>query len=621
MCAIAGIINTYDDSALGEVQTMCKLMKFRGPDYMDVKMIDNVVLGHSRLAIVDPNTGNQPMNSVDNKVAIVFNGEIYNFQELQDEIIKTYSYQFATKSDTEVIIALFQTVGIEKLLQKLEGMYAFALYDRDTGITYIARDKYGEKPLYYSCSNNVITFASELKAFSPNLSKYSINKKALNYFLALTYILSPYTIYNEISKLQQGHYMIIDKGHVTIREYYNLSEHIKDCNDSFEEAKCNIRKMVKESIRLRMIADVPYGAFLSGGIDSSIVCELMNQESPSQFKTFSIGFDEKEYDESERAEIVAKHINSDHHKAYINYDLLRENIDSIISYYDEPFADTSALACYYVAKLAAKDVKLVLTGDSADEIFAGYEKYLGRYYANRFNRLPFGMKKVVELFVKYCPINHKTNIILRKLRKLISISEQSDFDIYYNLMSLGFKDDDRLKLLLEDYCSIKDDIKVVYDEINTDSVLNREQYCDFHFVLEGCMFPKVDRACMHNSLENRTPFLDSRIVEYSFSINSEYKLKGRNKKYILKSAFADILPDQTLNFKKSGFDVPVDYWFRNELKAELNALLSKEVIEDQGLFDYNYVRRIVDEHISGQVNNGAQLWALFVFQKWYLLNK
>ena len=175
MCAIAGIINTYDDSALGEVQTMCKLMKFRGPDYMDVKMIDNVVLGHSRLAIVDPNTGNQPMNSVDNKVAIVFNGEIYNFQELQDEIIKTYSYQFATKSDTEVIIALFQTVGIEKLLQKLEGMYAFALYDRDTGITYIARDKYGEKPLYYSCSNNVITFASELKAFSPNLSKYRLS--------------------------------------------------------------------------------------------------------------------------------------------------------------------------------------------------------------------------------------------------------------------------------------------------------------------------------------------------------------------------------------------------------------------------------------------------------------
>lgn len=619
MCAIAGILSDRNNDYTKYVNQMCEKMVLRGPDYHATYNEGYVTLGHSRLSIIDLSMGNQPMKSLDANVVIIFNGEIYNFKEIKSELQKT-GYEFATKSDTEVIIAGYQTWGIDIVIDKLEGMFAFAIFDRKTKDVIIARDKYGEKPLYYEIRDKEFIFASELKAFSPSLKKYTLDKEALNFYLALNYIPSPYSIYKEIRKIPQGHYFRIDS-ELNIQDicYYNLAERIKEpINDSYDKAEGNLKELIYDSIKKRMISDVPTGAFLSGGVDSSIVCTIMSEINKKTFDTFSIGFKEKEYDESERARIVAEKIGSEHNLHILDFDDVVDSINEIIDYYDEPFADNSAIPSYYVAKLAHKKVKVVLTGDGADEIFAGYEKYLGRYYANRYRRLPRLLQKSIKLFANHCPINHYTNIWIRKINKLIYIAESSNFDIYYNLMCLGNPDMKRNKLLKKElFVNIKPFIQKTYDSCPNNSSLNKEQFCDVKYVLEGCMFPKVDRACMHNSIENRTPLVDSRIIEYAFRINPEYKLKGKNKKRILKDIFSKILPSKTTRFPKKGFAVPVGYWFRNELRSELSLFVNKSFLERQGIFEFEYVKQLYDNHMSGKEYNDAQLWNFFVFQKWY----
>lgn len=621
MCGIAGIISKNKEDKKNEVALMCQRMVLRGPDHQDVwSTHQGVTLGHCRLAILDLNTGNQPMLSVDKKVVIVFNGEIYNYLDIRKELKEQYHYQFATTSDTEVIIGGYQTWGIKGILSRLEGMFAFCLYDIKKDEVFIARDKFGEKPLYYYTKDDDLCFASELKAFDADLSRFSLDMEAANFYFALGYIPAPYSIYKEIRKLEPGYYMHIStKREYKKYAYYKLKDHILRNTDSFETACQNIRKLMNDSVRQRMIADVPMGAFLSGGVDSSIICCTMPKYSKEPFDTFCIGFDESEYDESNRANIVAEKIKSKHHLHTLKFEDIVDNIDDIIGYYDEPFGDSSAIPSYYVAMLAHKDVKAVLTGDSADEIFAGYDKYLGRYYAEKYRHTPRLFQKLVELVVEHTPINHKTSTFLRKANKLINTSKESDFDIYYNLMCLGFPDVKRKNLLKEDlYRDVKTHVKEIYDECPSDEPLDREQYCDVRFVLEGCMFPKVDRACMHHSLENRTPFLDSRIVEYALSIKPEYRLNGHNKKYILKKAFKEMLPGKTTHFSKRGFGVPLDYWFKVELKKEMDALISKEFIETQGIFSYNYLQDIFHKHIAGKENNKTKLWNIYVFQKWYM---
>lgn len=620
MCAIAGIIKNTDTVGESEILAMCNQMVLRGPDNIGTYVDGNIALGQCRLSIIDLETGNQPMFSSDGDIVVVYNGEIYNYVELKEELQGKYA--FRTTSDTEVLIAGYINWGIDMLLDKIEGMFAICIYDIRKRIVYLARDRYGEKPLYYLQNKDEFVFASELKAFQPNLNKYSIDKKALNFYLALSYIPAPYTIYYEIRKLEASHYLKISEGNIENKQYYRLLDHVQDLQSvSYDEAKTTIRDLVMESVKKRMRSDVPIGAFLSGGIDSSIVSCAMRALTDQSFDTFTIGYDERDYDESKRAELVAKHIRSNHHCSYLHFNDLLGQIDEIIGYYDEPFADSSALPSFYVAQLAHQNVKMVLTGDSADEIFAGYEKYLVHYYADRYNSYPSYIKKAFVAFVKICPVNTATNNTLRKVRKLLLTANQDEFTRYFNMMHRGFNEETRRQLLSDDYyLSIKEDIKQKYDEWPTSSVLNREQYCDMHFVLEGCMFPKVDRACMHNSLESRTPVLDRDVIEYAFSINPEYKLKDRNKKRIFKDAFSDLLPQDTMKFTKRGFGVPIDYWLRNELKDELLKLIDKDFLKKQGLFNYDLLQEMFNKHLKKTVNYNAQLWNIFVFQKWYLNN-
>lgn len=620
MCAIAGIFNKNYDVDPQQIESMCECMRLRGPDYKDTYLNKQVALGHRRLSIIDLNTGNQPMYSRDRSAVIVFNGEIYNFQELRQELEKDGQI-FITQSDTEVILNGYKAWGMAGIIGRLEGMFAFILYDINHGDLYIARDKFGEKPLFVLENTNQILFASELKAFAPNLQSFHIDNTALNYFLTLSYIPAPYTIYQEIRKFKPATYWHIKpNGEKEEIGYYNLYNNISgNSHLSFKEAQVHLKELLTEAVKKRMVSDVPMGAFLSGGIDSSIICTIMSQLSPQPIHTFSIGFQEKEYDESKRARLIAQKIKSDHHECILNYKDVIDDLDDIILYYDEPFGDSSALPSFYVAKLARESVKVVLTGDCADELFGGYEKYLIHYYVEYFRKLPFWIQRLIKWGTDSLPHNSLTNNILRKAEKVINNAQLDDFDLYYNLMALGFHDNERANLLSPElYCEIKPEIKNKYETFQGESILAREQLTDVQIVLEGDMFVKVDRACMKSSLENRAPFIDSSILELALCMPSAYKIKGRIKKYILKETFKSILPRKTLSFSKRGFGVPVDYWFRNELKDELSSLLKKELIERQGIFNYEVVQRLFNEHISGRKNNKTKLWNLFVFQKWYL---
>lgn len=620
MCAISGIINFHKPVLKEELQAISDRMYLRGPDESNVFVDNNIGLAHRRLSVIDLETGQQPMKICDSDIVIVFNGEIYNFQELKAQLLKK-DFTFKTQSDTEVVAVAYKAYGIDKCLQLLEGMFAFALYDKQKNLIYIARDRFGEKPLYYTRNNDSFIFASELKAFAPNLSKYAIDKKALNYFLALSYIPAPYTIYEGISKLCPGTYITIsgDKN-IEFTPFYQLSSVFTQQTElSFETAKKELYSRLTESVKKRMVADVPMGAFLSGGIDSSIICSIMSKLSDTPINTFSIGFKEKDYDESYRARIVAKAIGANHTEYILDYKDVLNVLDDIILYYDEPFGDSSAIPSYYVAKLAREKVKVVLTGDCADELFGGYEKYLGQYYVERYRRTPSVLRVLFEKTIEVIPQHPRINVFLRKAKKVIRNTKCTEFDLYYNLMCLGFEDESRKKLLIEGgYQDVKQEIYSQFQRGDKLSYLQKEQYCDIKYVLEGDMFPKVDRACMHASLENRAPFIDSEIVNLALNLPDYFKIQGNNKKYILKETFRDLLPPNTLHFSKKGFSVPIDYWFRNELKEELSTLLNETFIRQQGLFNYEYVSKLLDAHLNNKENNKGQLWNLFVFQKWYI---
>jgi len=622
MCGIVGIIQKDRPVDVSKLKTMCDSLQSRGPDAGDLWVNDTIGLGHRRLSIIDLKTGDQPMTTPDKSLIIVYNGEVYNFKEIREELIKK-GYSFITTSDTEVLLKGYQHFGMDELLLRLEGMFAFALYDKLKEEVFIVRDKFGEKPLYYSNENNSLRFASELKALKSKFTKKDIDKRGLNFFLSLTYIPAPYTIYQGIKKLKPGNYIHIKKNQAPkFYEYYNLQKQLTNYipETNFENSSRKLKDLLSDSIKKRMVSDVPIGAFLSGGIDSSIVSSLMANHSEMPINTFSIGFNEKAYDESERAQIIANKIRSNHKTHFLDYKDVVELVDEIVLYFDEPFGDSSALPSYYVAKLARESVKVVLTGDAADEIFGGYEKYLSQYYISKFKKLPKFLQKIFKNFIYVVPHTKVTNSLLRKIKKVLNNAERSEFDVHYNMMCLGFNDIERNALLNTELFeeNIINEVNETYESFNSSSAIEKGFYTDLKYVLEGDMLTKVDRVCMMNSLEARVPFLDSKIVEFAFNLPLSYKIKGRNKKYILKETFRNLLPPATVNFRKKGFGVPVDTWFKNELRTEISSLLSKEFINKQGIFNYQTVKKILDEHLEEKENHKGKLWNLYVFQKWYL---
>lgn len=621
MCGINGFIDFNNRYTKGYRYNIIKKMNdriiHRGPDDEGIYEGEWFSFGMRRLSIIDLENGSQPIFNEDKSIVIVFNGEIYNYRELKSDL-ERQGHRFYTNTDTEVIVKLYEEMGEESFI-KLDGMFAFSLYDENKQEIYIVRDKIGEKPLYYTRGKDYFIYASELKSLkSTGLISTDIDTEALNYYFRYTYIPAPLSIYEETKKLMPGYFIrISNRGDIEISQYWDIKRRDIWRSISYEDAKRELRLRLNKSVKQRMNCDVPYGAFLSGGIDSSIIASLMTQNSSKTIDTYTIGFKEKEYDESTNAAKMARYLGTNHHEFIISYKDAIDTIDNIIEHMDEPFGDSSAIPEYLVSQFASSEVKVVLTGDGGDEMFLGYDKYLIGYYSDIYMRAPKTVrKKIVEPIVD-C-MSDKT-VLSRKVNKVVKSAYQSKFDRRKQVMQLGFKDSEICSLLHKNYLleqNERDLVKEYFKNAPLKSEINRTQYTDIRFVLEGDMLAKVDRMAMLNSLETRSPLLAGDIVEFAYNLPVKYKLDGRDKKKILKESFRDVFPKGYDKLPKSGFGIPLDKWFRNEMKDDITKTLNKDNLTRQEMLRPEYVEQILKEHMSGKTNRKSEIWNMYVFEKW-----
>ena len=633
MCGINGIISKdriTDMNVL--IQSMNDEIIHRGPDDEGKYIFnDTIGFGMRRLAIIDLNSGTQPIYNKDKTIVIVFNGEIYNYLDLKSNLI-SLGVPFSTNSDTEVILKGYEYYGVS-FIDQLNGMFAFAIHDQSKNKIIIARDQIGEKPLYFHNQSDNFIFGSELKSIKKIFSKLTNNeltlsRKALDLYFSLTFILAPYTIYNEISKLLPGHYIEISTINSSSKliKYANISnfnEPIIKIND-YNFAKKKLYELLNDSVEKRMISDVPVGSFLSGGVDSSIITAIMaNQKSQSKIETFSVISDNKHFDESERSLLVSKHLKTSHHAIKLDFNELRNLVDSIILDYDEPFADSSALATYYISNKTKNNVTVALTGDGGDEVFGGYNRYFMTTLSENYRRFVPQIlhKNLIKPLVNCYKIKNDNRGRMFKYKKFINgvgLNEKEDIS---NIISLGFLDHEKNELLVDNTnSSFYNFINEHYKNSSDLSQLARSRFIDINVSLEGDMLVKVDRASMLASLECRPPLLDPRLVNFSFQLPDNFLIKGSQTKYILKDTFKNMLPEGLFNLPKSGFGVPVGDWLRNELKLELLNLTRDELLIKQNIFNVNYIKKILLEHLNNKNDHTFKLWTIFCFQKWWVNN-
>lgn len=628
MCGINGIINNNnkEKSVLkSELAKMNQLIFHRGPDddgfYIDSSGSVSVALAMRRLSVIDLSTGKQPMYTADNTIAIVFNGEIYNYRILKRQL-ENSGITFKTTSDTEVILKLYEQKGVAAF-QELDGMFAFSIHDKNKNKVFIARDFFGEKPLYYTKTKTDFIYGSELKSVMSYLpNKPEISKEALNLYFRLTYIPAPYSIYQDVFKLPSNCYIDFDliADSYSIHEIEFQNKPLEKQDISFDTAKKEVYSKVMESVESRSISDVSFGTFLSGGVDSSVVSHCLAEIIDKKIDTFSIGFERKDYDETDKSQVVAKLINSKHHEFIVKEEDFKNGIDEILLNFDEPFADSSALPTYLVSKHASDYVKVALTGDGGDEMFGGYNKYYMGKLNNKYTAVvpKFIHKQILNLssgLLNTKDDNRGKRFRLNRLLKAFNY----DGNQYWNIISLAFTDHEKMQLLKSDKI-IQDtfaDFKIRYNQQNPKS-LTDFRMVDKHVSLEGDMLVKVDRTSMLNSLECRAPFLSKSIWDLTNSLPENYLLKGWNKKYILKEAFADKFPANFLDKSKQGFGVPVGDWLRGTLRLELESYTEPKFIASQGIFNYDYIYNLVNKHISGKEDQSMQVWCFYTFQKWYL---
>ncbi|WP_299520406.1 asparagine synthase (glutamine-hydrolyzing) [Winogradskyella sp.] len=627
MCGINGIISKIDiheDSLSKRLSKMNQLIFHRGPDedgfYCDTEDSVAVAMAMRRLSIIDLSTGKQPMQSADGSISIVFNGEIYNYRSIKSKL-ESEGVNFNTTSDTEVILKAYEKYGIDSF-KELDGMFAFSIHDKSQNKVYIARDYFGEKPLYYTKTANEFLWASELKSIISNLkSKPQISKEGLNLYFRLTYIPSPYSIYEGIYKLPSNSYIEynLKEDEFNIHDIENIKP-IEKREISFETAKKEVYDAVIASVESRSVADVSLGTFLSGGVDSSIITYCLSEISESKIETFSIGFEKKDYDETDKSQVVAKLVNSNHHEFIVKESDFKSGVDEILLNFDEPFADSSALPTYLVSKNARDYVKVALTGDGGDEVFGGYNKYYIGKLNNRYTSVvPKTLhKQILKLSNGILNTKDDNRGKRFKINRLLKAFNY-DGNQYWNIISLAFTDDEKKKLLKK--------ANLIYDTFE-ESKKHTNQYkptsiTDFRLVdkdvsLEGDMLVKVDRTSMLTSLECRAPFLNKSLWDLANSLPEEYLMKGWNKKYILKEAFANKFEPDFLNKSKQGFGVPVGDWLRGSLRPELESYIDRKFIESQDIFNVEYITEMIKKHISGEKDNSMRVWCYYIFQKWYL---
>jgi asparagine synthase (glutamine-hydrolysing) len=614
MCGITGIVNYKDDEVVSEsiLRKMCSVIKHRGPDEGGIWTHKNVGVGMRRLKIIDLVSGSQPMHNEDKTVWIVFNGEIYNYQELRDNLQKM-GHLFSTNSDTETIIHLYEEYG-QDCVHYLRGMFAFAIYDLNNDTLFLARDRLGIKPLFYMESKTAFVFGSEIKClFEHPDMECSIYHPALITYFAYGYVPDPDTMIENVRKLPPGHILIYKQGKIEVKQYWDITFNHNEIysEDYYIE---QILYHLNEAVRLRLVSDVPLGAFLSGGIDSSMVVALMAKNMDEPVKTFSIGFENQAYNELEYARTVSEKYGTDHHEEIVKPDA-EAVINDLIHQFDEPFADSSAIPTYYVSKMTRKYVTVSLSGDGGDELFAGYDRYFTGSLFKKASYIPLAARKMFLLnFVSILPewfpgINTLRHLscdenerYLRSISKGISTTHNS-----------VFSQDLKEKLSTTDPAPVMENYLKLYSDL---SMLTKQQYLDMKTYLPGDILTKVDRMSMLVSLEARVPFLDHKLVEFAATIPSDVLVKNNDPKYLLKKAAERLLPKKVIYRPKMGFAVPIADWLRNEWKDISRDLVLSDQSFVKNYFNPKFVSRIFSEHKTRRRNHDYLIWTLMVLEMW-----
>ena len=626
MCGITGWANLDartppPDGAEELLRSMCERLTHRGPDSEGLLVSTGVSLGMRRLAIIDLVTGEQPIFNETGSVAVVLNGEIYNYRELRATLEKK-GHTFRSASDTEILPHLYEEHGAE-MVRHLNGMFAFALWDSDRRKLFIARDRFGEKPLYWGVFDDTLLFGSEPKALLAHPAvRPSLNLQALRQYLSFDYVPAPLSIYQGIHKLPAAHTLTLENGKVETDCYWRLSYKPKEPVPTEAEAAERVHELLADSVRMRLVSDVPLGVLLSGGVDSSSVAALAVRASSEAVKTFSISFSEASFDESSYARGVAKFLGTDHHEERLSANLAANLVGEIGSWMDEPFSDPSLVPTYLLSRFTRKHVTVALGGDGGDELFAGYEMYWGHKVAQIYARVPRPLKAlVIEPAVRLMPVKTKNLSFDYKALRFITGAKYEPVARHHVWFG-SFTPEEQRELLTNDVLQSSDgDIyaaaRNMTDECDADDIVERMQNLDTRLYLAEDILTKVDRASMAVSLEVRAPFLDHRLAEYVASLPADYKLRGRRTKYILKRAVADLVPRFVLKRGKKGFGVPVAEWLKVKLRPLARDLLSPARVKRAGFFNPDFITRLQDEHERGVANHRKTLWTLLMFELWH----
>ena len=621
MCGIVGIAQSSGSEVDRDLLArMGAAIRHRGPDDDGFYFNGPVGLGMRRLAIIDLKTGAQPIHNQDRSAWIVFNGEIYNYQELRRHL-EQRGDTFYTDSDTEAIIHAYDRYGTD-CLQHLRGMFAFAIWDQRTEELFLARDRVGKKPLLYSLVNGDLVFGSEFTALlqHPKISR-DVNQEALHHYLSFMCVPAPLTAYQAIRKLEPGHWLKWKRGHITIERYWQPDFHRK-IEISETEAGERAIEILREAVRLRLISDVPLGAFLSGGIDSSAVVALMSEASGTPVKTFSIGFEEQDFSELHHARRVAEHIGADHHEFIVRPDAL-EVLPTLVEHYGEPYADSSAIPTYYVARETRRHVTVALNGDGGDECFAGYERYAAMRLAERYHRLPGLLRKpLIEPLVNTLPTSETHRSRARDAQRFIQAASLPKVTRYLRWTSV-FDSDAKNEIYSDQFrheigaSNSASFVERWFARANGSGIVDATLLADTMTYLPNDLLVKVDIASMAVSLEARSPFLDHKVIEFAASLPERLKLRGLTTKYLLKKMLRRLLPAENLGRRKMGFGVPVGRWFRGPLQPLLRDTILSDRALKRGYFKREALHRLVELHVRGERDYAHQLWTLLMMELWF----
>jgi len=621
MCGIAGIVRN-DGKPVDEqlLARMNEAIRHRGPDEDGFYLNGSVGLAMRRLAIIDLKCGQQPIHNEDRTSWIVFNGEIYNYLELREKLEKL-GHTFYTNSDTEAIVHAYDEFGVD-CPKHLRGMFVFAIWNTARQELFIARDRMGKKPLLYAEANGQLVFGSEFSALliHPDVSR-DINPEALDYYLAFMCIPAPLTAYRAIRKLEPAHWLRWRNGNIELGCYWQ-PDFTKKIDISEEEAGERTIEILRDAVKVRLMSEVPLGAFLSGGIDSSAVVALMSQESSERVKTFSIGFDEQDFSELHHARRVAEHVGAEHHEFIVRPDAV-EVLPMLVDHYGEPYADSSAVPTYYVAKETRKHVTVALNGDGGDESFAGYERYIAMGLTEKYRKVPsFVRESLIREAVNMIPTDATKKSKIKSAQRLLAVVDRPKARRYMHWMST-FNDELKEPLYTESFRQQTQGANATgllehwFKRANGIGVVDTMLLTDQMTYLPNDLLVKVDIATMAVSLEARSPFLDHHVIEFAASLPQNLKLRRLTGKYLLKKILRKLLPTENLTRRKMGFGVPIGHWFRGKMQPFLREVILSEKALGRGLFRPEAVGQLVDLHVRGERDYSHQLWTLLMLELWF----